>query len=231
MSKSLLLAPDAACTEFQARALLSASRELLAIVSPSGEFLFVNDNFPRVLGYALHELIGKSFLCLHAGSDVDRIQQKFASIVTAGNDDRVACRCSLRAKSGQLRWFDAVASNRIADPDVQGILISYQDVTEIQRMEAQRLVLSNIVHALNQTSNLDALLFQIHDALKKVVCAENFFVALYDPQTEMFHFPFFVDQFEPATLARFRSPNLTTSLREAKSNSSAPHRPLGSVFR
>ncbi|HET8964644.1 MAG TPA: PAS domain S-box protein [Candidatus Acidoferrum sp.] len=197
MSKSLLLAPDAACTEFQARALLSASRELLAIVSPSGEFLFVNANFSRVLGYAPHELIGKSFLCLHAGSDVDRIQQKFASIVTSGNDDRVACRCSLRAKSGQLRWFDAVASNRIADPDVLGILISYQDVTEIQRMEAQRLVLSNIVHALNETSNLDALLFQIHDALKKVVYAENCFVALYDPQTEMFHFPFFVDQFDP----------------------------------
>jgi PAS domain S-box len=197
MSKSLLLAPDAACTEFQARALLSASRELLAIVSPSGEFLFVNDNFSRVLGYAPHELIGKSFLCLHAGSDADRIRQKFASIAKAGNDDRVACRCSLRAKSGQLRWFDAVASNRIADPDVPGILISYQDVTEIQRMEAQRLVLSNIVHALNETSNLDALLFQIHDALKKVVYAENCFVALYDPQTEMFHFPFFVDQFDP----------------------------------
>jgi two-component system cell cycle sensor histidine kinase/response regulator CckA len=197
MSKSLLLAPDTTCTELQARALLSASRELLAIVSPSGEFLFVNDNFSRVLGYAPSELAGKSFLCLHAGSDADRIQQKFASIATAGNDDRVACRCSLRAKSGQLRWFDAVASNRIADPDVQGILISYQDVTEIQRMEAQRLVLSNIVHALNETSNLDALLFQIHDALKKVVCAENFFVALYDPQTEMFHFPFFVDQFDP----------------------------------
>jgi len=197
MSKGLLLAPEPACSEFQARALLAASRELLAIVSASGHFLFVHDNFSSVLGYPPQELIGKSFISLHAASDVDRIQQKFASALTAGANGRIAGRCSLRAKSGQFRWFDAVATNRVADPDVQGILISYQDVTEIQRMESQRLVLSNIVHALNQTANLDELLFQIHDALKKVVYAENFFVALHDPQTEMFHFPFFVDQFDP----------------------------------
>nr|UXE45769.1 sensor histidine kinase RcsC [uncultured bacterium] len=200
MSKSWLLAPDAAYTEFQAHALLAATRELLAIVSASGQFLFVNDNFSRVLGYSPQELVGKSFLSLHSASDAALIQQKFSSAVSARNDDTISCRCSLRAKSGQFRWFDAVATNRIANPDVRGILISYQDVTEIQRMEAQRLVLSNIVHALNQTANLDELLFEIHDALKKVVYAENFFVALYDPQTEMFHFPFFVDQFDPPPL-------------------------------
>ena len=197
MSNSGLLAHDAACTEFQARALLSASRELLAIVSPAGEFLFVNENFSRVLGYGGQELVGKSLLSLHASSDAFRVQQKFASVIAGKNNDSLTWRSSLRALSGQLRCFDAVATNRLADPDVQGIVISYQDVTEIQRMEAQRLVLSNIVHALNQTSNLDELLFRIHDALKKVVYAENFFVALHDPQTEMFHFPFFVDQFDP----------------------------------
>jgi two-component system cell cycle sensor histidine kinase/response regulator CckA len=167
------------------------------MVSPAGKFLFVNDNFSRVLGYSPQQLIGKSLLSLHAASDATVIQQKFDSIVAGKENDTFACRSSLRSRSGQFRWFDAVATNRIADPDVQGIIISYQDVTEIQRMEAQRLVLSNIVHALNQTANLDDLLFQIHDALKKVVYAENFFVALYDPQTEMFHFPFFADQFDP----------------------------------
>jgi hypothetical protein len=96
-------------------------------------------------------LVGKSLFSLHAASDAALFQQKFTSIVADKDNDIVACRCSLRAKSGQFRWFDAVATNRLADPDVQGIIISYQDVTEIQRMEAQRLVLSNIVHALNQT--------------------------------------------------------------------------------
>ena len=38
----------------------------------------------------------------------------------------------------------------------------------------------------------------IHIALKKVLYAENCFIALYEPATGMFHFPFFVDQFDQA---------------------------------
>jgi len=199
MSKSPLPERDVACTETQARALLAASRDLLAIVSPSGHLLFVNENFTRVLGYLPEELLGRPVSWLNAPADVGPMREKFAALL-ASQEATARIRCNLRTKSGQYRWFDAEAVNCVSDPDIPGLLISYQDVTEIQRMEAQRLVLSDIVHALNQTSNLDELLHQIHHALKKVVYAENFFVALHDPQTEMFHFPFFVDQFDPPPL-------------------------------
>jgi CheY-like chemotaxis protein len=57
--------------------------------------------------------------------------------------------------------------------------------TSLQRMEAERQVISEIVHALNQTANLDELLARIHQALKKVLSAENCFVALHDPTQEL----------------------------------------------
>jgi len=196
MPKSLLPDRSIDSSESQARALLSLTRELLAIVSRGGDFRFVNESFSRVLGYSSEELLGKPLTWLHPPSEVRSMSQKFAALV-AEDGATISSRCSLRAKSGQWRWFDIVAQNRLSDPDAQGILLSYQDVTEFHRMEAQRMVLSDVVHALNQTSNLDELLHQIHSALKKVVYSENFFVALYDPQTEMFHFPFFVDQFDP----------------------------------
>ena len=180
----------------QAKALLSVTRELLAIVSVDGNFLFVNDGFSRVLGYSPEELLGKPVTWLHPPAEAEILSEKFASLVLH-EGATAACRCSLRTKSGDWRWFDIAAINRLHDPEARGILLCYQDVTEFARMEAQRMVLSNVVHALNETSNLDDLLQQIHTALKKVVYAENFFVALHDPQTEMFHFPFFVDQFDP----------------------------------
>jgi PAS domain S-box-containing protein len=183
-------------SETQAKALLSVTRELLAMVSADGEFLFVNDSFGRVLGYSPEELLGKPFTCLQPATEAAALGEKFAAIISQEGAS-ASCHCSLRTKSGQLRWFDIQAVNRLRDPDVQGVLFSYQDVTEFHRLEAQRMVLSDVVHALNQTSNLDELLSQIHGALKKVVYAENFFVALFDPQTEMFHFPFFADQFDP----------------------------------
>jgi GAF domain-containing protein len=65
-------------------------------------------------------------------------------------------------------------------------------------MESERQVIGEIVHALNQTANLDELLAGIHQALKKVLPAENCFVALHDSATDTFSFPFFVDQEDPA---------------------------------
>ena len=107
-------------------------------------------------------------------------------------------RCRLQGKDGGWRWFDASARDLTAAPGVGGILINFQDVTELQRMEAERQVISEVVHALNQTSNLDELLAGIHQALKKVLYAENCFVALHDAETETFTFPFFADQVDTA---------------------------------
>ena len=67
-----------------------------------------------------------------------------------------------------------------------------------RRMESERQVIAEIVHALNQTGNLDELLAGIHQALKKVLPAENCFVALHDSATDTFSFPFFVDEADPA---------------------------------
>ena len=54
---------------------------------------------------------------------------------------------------------------------------------------------------MTTTSNLDELLKLIHNSLKKVVYAENLFVALYDPKTELFSFPYFVDLVDSAPMA------------------------------
>src|SRR5215469_2623645 len=68
----------------------------------------------------------------------------------------------------------------------------------LRRMESERQVIAEIVQALNQTANLDELLAGIHQALKKVLPAENCFIAMHDPATETFSFPFFVDEVDEA---------------------------------
>jgi hypothetical protein len=81
---------------------------------------------------------------------------------------------------------------------MEGMVVSFLDVTDLQRMEAERQVIAEVVHALNETLNLDELLAGIHLALKKVLSAENCFVALHDPETDTFTFPFFADQVDVA---------------------------------
>ena len=68
---------------------------------------------------------------------------------------------------------------------------------ERHRAEAERQVMFEIIQGVNVTANLDGLFRLIHQSLKKVIFAENFFVALYDRVSGLFTFPFFVDQFDP----------------------------------
>jgi two-component system cell cycle sensor histidine kinase/response regulator CckA len=105
----------------------------------------------------------------------------------------------IRRKDGVKIW---ISENAHAVRDASGRIVSYEgtveDISERKRSELERQVTTEIIHSVNVTDNLDDLLKMIHGALRKVLYAENCFVALYEPSTAMFHFPFFVDRYDAA---------------------------------
>jgi two-component system, cell cycle sensor histidine kinase and response regulator CckA len=178
------------------KALLDSSSELLAVLQLDRTVSFANAGFTRVLGYSTNEILGHSLDSLHHPTELRNVLDVFSELRLAPGQKRNG-RCRLRSKEGSWLWFDFEIANHLQTPGIEGWLISYRNVTDLRRLEAERQVISDIVHALNQTSNLDQLLCQIHQALKKVVYAENCFVALHERATDMFHFAFFADQFDP----------------------------------
>src|SRR5215475_2362021 len=187
------------------RALLDSSCELLAVLDSSRTVSHANEGFARVLGYSPSEVLGNTLDSLHHPTELQYVLDSFGELQAEPGQKRRG-RCRLRSKEGSWLWFDFEIANHLHTPGIEGWLVSYRDVTDLRRLEAERLVISDVVHALNQTSNLDQLLSQIHQALKKVVYAENCFVALHEPATEMFHFAFYVDQYDspppPQKIAR-----------------------------
>jgi PAS domain S-box-containing protein len=105
----------------------------------------------------------------------------------------------LRRKDGARIWVSENARVvRVSNGEIVAYEGTMEDITERKRAELERQVTFEIIHAVNVTDNLDDLLYLVHQALKKVLYAENCFVALYEPSSGMFHFPFFVDQFDEA---------------------------------
>jgi two-component system, cell cycle sensor histidine kinase and response regulator CckA len=180
----------------QLSSLLGSTRELLALLSRDGSIFYANDAFGRVLGHFSGDLLGTPIVNL-----LHRDQQESARLRLQHLSESPGAffnnRCRLQRKDGTWRWFEVSAQNHLDYPGVEAIVVSFLDITDLQRMQEERQVISDIVHALNQTSNLDQLLLSIHQSLKKVLYAENCFVALYEAETQMFHFPFFADQFDP----------------------------------
>jgi hypothetical protein len=181
--------------------LLNATQELIAILGSGGTVLFANEAFRRTLGYAPDELLGRSIDAIVHAADVEHIRERFQE-VAAQPGSSVRARCRLRARDCSWRWFELLCHNRLHDSGLEGILLNAQDVTALQRMESERQVIADVVHALNQTSNLDQLLCGIHEALKRIVSAQNCFVALHDPEHDTFEFPFFADEYDKAPPAQ-----------------------------
>lgn len=72
-----------------------------------------------------------------------------------------------------------------------------KDITFRQRMETLNNALYRISESVHSTSNLDELYTMIHKIVKDLMLANNFYIALYDEDSDLISFPYFVDEFDP----------------------------------
>src|SRR5215469_7459309 len=197
MAHRILSDPGLALGAAHLASLLDSTKEIIAVLAEDGTLHFANATFQISLGYRSEELIGRSLHALVHAADVVHVRAHLKHVV-GQNGAPVTSRCRLRSRDGSWRWFEMTYRSRLSEPGLEGILLHGLDVTELHRLEAERQVISEIVHALNQTAKLDQLLKRIHEALKRVLSAENCFVALHDAQRDMFEFPFFADEYDDA---------------------------------
>jgi two-component system, cell cycle sensor histidine kinase and response regulator CckA len=195
MSQRTVSEPGIALGAQQLATLLDSTRELIAILGQDGTVHFTNATFRCVLGYRLAELLGRSIHALVHAQDVEALRDKLKE-VSAEAGSSVTERCRFRCRDGSWKWIEFTCRNRLEEPQFEGIVFHGNDVTDLQRMESERAVNSEIVHALNETANLDQLLNRIHGSLKKILPAENCFVALHNPEDDTFYFPFLVDEYD-----------------------------------
>jgi len=201
MAQRTLSDPGMTLDPRQLAKLLDSSRETISIVAADGTLLFVNASIQTVLNYAAEELLGRSLFALIHPLDVEAVRERLSDCQAQSQAEaqaKVVFRCRVRSGDGSWRCLEFVGRNRLEEPGIEGILLHGLDVTELQRMEAERQVIADVVHALNETANLDQLLTGIHQALKRVIPADNCFVALHNPEDDTFGFPFFADEYDTA---------------------------------
>jgi two-component system, cell cycle sensor histidine kinase and response regulator CckA len=187
--------PGIALGAQQLAVLLDSTQELIAVLGADGTFQFANATFQRLLGHQPDDLLGSNIHDIIHVLDVDIMRERLRKI--AGQPQAsVSDRCRFRSADGSWRWIEFTYRNRLRDVNFEGILFYASEVTHLHRMESEREVNSQIVHALNETSNLDQLLARIHASLKRILPAENCFVALHNPEDDTFYFPFLVDEYD-----------------------------------
>jgi two-component system, cell cycle sensor histidine kinase and response regulator CckA len=164
--------------------------------TPAGRFVTVNPAMARIAGYSspaemiseVHDIAKQLYVDPEARKDVKRRLEEEG--ILEGYE------CHMLTKDGRKIW---ISMNVRALRDASGTILSHDgtavEITERKRSDLERQATTEIIHAISVTDNLDDLLRLIHKALKKVLPAENCFVAMVD-QSAMVQFPFFIDQYD-----------------------------------
>jgi two-component system cell cycle sensor histidine kinase/response regulator CckA len=181
------------------RSLFENAVEGVYQTTPDGRVLSANPAVARMCGYASPAELMASVRNVAKESYVDPQRREDFKQLMEEQGFVEAFEYQIRRKDGAKIW---ISEHARAVRDADGRVVTYdgtmEDVTERKRAELERQVTFEIIHAVNVTDNSDDLLRLIHLALNKVLYAENCFVALFEPDTGMFHFPFFVDHFDQA---------------------------------
>jgi two-component system cell cycle sensor histidine kinase/response regulator CckA len=185
--------------EERLRTLFENAIEGIFQTTAEGRYLSANPALARLFGYSSPAEMMASIENIGNQLYADPWRREEFKRIMEEQDHVEGFEYELIRRDGKRVWIN---ENAHAVRDEQGKLLYYEgtveDITERKRAETERQASMEIIRSVNMTDNLDDLLRGIHAALKKVLYAENCFVALHEPATDMFHFPFLADQFDTA---------------------------------
>jgi two-component system cell cycle sensor histidine kinase/response regulator CckA len=153
--------------------------------SESLSILTVNNAAIQGYGYSEAEFLAMTVRDIHP----QHLNTKF-------NEDATSAVLQKHLKKDGSIIDAEVTSLPIIFSDKKAELITATDVTARVRAEAEGRAILDVIRSVNVTDNLDDLLKFIHESLKGILYAENCFVALHDPNTDLIHFEYWVDKFD-----------------------------------
>lgn len=172
-----------------------------------GRWLYVSARITGLLGFSPAEWLSRPSAWLSALHVEDR--QRVLEEETRCRDANLPFEAEYRlvGKKGQVVW---VSDYTVIVPGFlgrsQGVLL---DVTQRKRAEQIREATYRISQAAYTAERLEDLYASIHQILSELIPARNFYIALYDAETDLLHFPYFVDQHDPPPSAIHPEKTLT----------------------
>ncbi len=118
----------------RAQALVEHSSDILFIVDPAGNPIYVSARAGEVLGYAQDRPLGQSTLDLLHPDDITETAEALALVMKGEHGDE-SLLVRTRTADGGYRHLELRATSLLDDPDVEGVLVSARDVTEQKRAE------------------------------------------------------------------------------------------------
>ena len=131
------------------RALIEAATDMVSIVGSDGRLRYQSPSVERVLGHEPAAMIGQDPLDYVHPDDRALAVAAFTEIREVGESRPIEVR--MRRIDGTWRVIQGAGTNRLDDPDIQGIVVNSRDVTDRRRAEEA------LLHSENQLRHAQRL--------------------------------------------------------------------------
>jgi len=182
-------------SEARLRTVVEASPLPLTINSiEDGIILYGNSALSKILDVPLSEIVGQRASNYYA--DADERSRVLAEFKQHGSLHDYEVR--LRRPDGTLVWV-SLSTEAITFDGKPCLLSCFYDITERKQAESLQDALYQISEAANKAADLDELFEAVHATIGRVMQAHNFYIALYDDESDLISFPYYVDEMDRFT--------------------------------
>jgi diguanylate cyclase (GGDEF)-like protein/PAS domain S-box-containing protein len=169
--------------------LLDMLLDVVCVVDIEGRFLSVSAASEQVFGFRPEEMVGRTAFELMHPED----REANLAVIKHINSGSPSIDHENRYihKDGSIVHVMWTAQWLETEQVRVGVA---RDITARKRAEAVQSALYNVSEAAHRAADLNELYAQVHEIVGQLICADNFFVALYDPTSDEISFPYHVDQ-------------------------------------
>jgi len=165
--------------------------------APDGRILDVNPAFASMLGFESGQELIQSIRAEELYVDASDRAPIIQAMAERGEIRNVEVR--LKRRDGATRVF---LENARSVRDDSGDLLYFEgvltDITERKRVTLMQESIYEIARAAIAAHSLDELYAKIHAVLQTLLPTQFFYIALYDPETNLLSFPYFQDAYDEA---------------------------------
>ena len=187
---------EQALIESEAKFRAVADTAASAIYIHSGNrFLYVNRACESISGYTQDELMELEVWKIVHPEYREELRKR-ADARQRGEQVPLRYEFKMITKSGEVRWLDFSAAV-IQFEGHSAILATAFDITVRKRAELLQSALYRIADLTSAAEDLNQLYSAIHQIVGELMDAKNFYIAVFDEETQLIHFPYFVDEKDP----------------------------------
>jgi two-component system cell cycle sensor histidine kinase/response regulator CckA len=176
--------------------LLESSPDAIVVLDASFRTQCVNLGFQHLFGYSASEAMGQRIDSLIVPDGRAAESDWAAQCLRRG--EQITLETQRLCKDGSLLDVSLSAAPLIVAGKPNAFYAHYRDISGRKRAEALSSALYRIAQKASAAQDLQQFFAAIHGIIDELMCARNFSIVIYDPESQLLSYPYFVDEQESA---------------------------------